>query len=123
MSGAFRYEKKYWSDDSPTEVEACKAEITVNGSQRSCANVAKGRLRPVRGIAADDRICLPRVTNSLVTELSVYGEAAITNPCRIQAHEDRDGKTREEEDQYVEFMTECIEIFGTYTEQKRISRK
>ena len=66
--------KKYWIGDSPTEVEASKVESIVNGSQRSCANVAKGMLRPVRSIAADDYKCLSRVTNILVTELSVYGK-------------------------------------------------
>ena len=83
MSGPFKYEKKYWSGDSPTEVEASKVESIINGSQRSCANVAKGMLRPVRSIAADDHKCLPRVTNILVMELSVYGKGdrySLLNP-------------------------------------------
>ena len=71
MSGPFRHEKKNWTDDSPIEVEA---KSIVNGSQRSCANVAKGRLRPVRSIAADDHICLPGVTGFLSQNYQSMGK-------------------------------------------------
>ena len=60
MSGPYTPDKNHHRDDSPAELEASRIESRVNRSQRSCAKVKRGRLRPVTSIAAEDHVRLPR---------------------------------------------------------------